>query len=83
MEEQILKILRKYNIRYRGVAAKEIAKDVKDFAEWCIVNGYKVYPNSFYGICDSDLTFETIEPLENTISVFTSNIYEIFSIFFR
>ena len=35
----------------------------KEFTEWCIVNGYKCYPDGDYGTCDSDLVFSTLDEL--------------------
>lgn len=35
----------------------------KAFAEFCIIEGYKAYPNGDYGVCDSEREFKTLEGL--------------------
>ena len=66
MEEQIRKIMDDELMGNAGDSercAEKIADTFKRFAEWCIVNGYKCYPDEMYGFCDSDLQFDTLEEL--------------------
>jgi hypothetical protein len=44
-------------------SAKEITAHVFEFIEWLIINCYKMYDSGWYGVCDIDLTFNTLEDL--------------------
>jgi len=35
----------------------------KEFTEWCIAEVYKRFDGDYYGICDSDLVFSTLDDL--------------------
>ena len=79
MEENILKILLSHieavteknspfvPTAINGVpqSAKEIASHFREFIEWCIINTYKPYNTTWFGVCDIDRTFNTIDELYN------------------
>ena len=68
MYESILKTIKDHFYSVNGTpekSAREIADRFERFNDWCIINTYKMYNSNWYGICDIDLTFDTINELWN------------------
>jgi predicted P-loop ATPase/GTPase len=65
MEEEILKIIMNAPFQQgeQRMAAKEITAHVFEFIEWVVINCYKMYNSGWYGVCDIDQTFNTLEKL--------------------
>jgi len=78
MKEQIEKILNNKSACLKGWSetghpiydtnsdkAQEIIDHIFQFNDWCIINCYKIYDGNWYGVCDEDKTFNTLEELYN------------------